>query len=82
MMTGTSGVSGLTGGNCTREEWNRSRATSTPTAGEALAADLRVPFNRFAEVFKREGTRFSDEAHQQMEQALTELGGTIIALRR
>jgi hypothetical protein len=88
MVTGTSGISGLTGGNCTHEEHEayerlvRERFTPTPPTPEAsLAADLRVPFNRFAAVFNREGMRLSDDAHAQMEQGLAELGSTINALR-
>jgi hypothetical protein len=106
MTTGTSGVSALTGGNCTQEEHEAyvdsefracvnasDRMTTpelydllpvpkTPTTGDALAADLQTPFTRFAEVFRREGIRLSDEAHAQMEQGLAELGSTINALRR
>jgi hypothetical protein len=89
MITGTSGVSGLTGGNCTKEEheaYQRLLAQITPpgypppTREESLAADLQTPYHRFAAVFRREGVRLSDDAHAQMETALTELASTINAL--
>jgi hypothetical protein len=92
MVTGTSGISGLTGGNCSIEEhneyqrlyaqWDASRATTCPTLGDALAADLTAPFNRFCAVFMAEGKRLGDQAYAQMEAGLAELGSTILALTR
>lgn len=85
MVTATSGISGLSGGNCTRDDYDAAHRVLLelfpPTAEQALAADLTTPYHRFAEVFRREGMRLSDMAHAQMEQALTELGGTILALK-
>jgi hypothetical protein len=91
MVTGTTGVSALTGGNCSLEEhheyqrlyaqWDASRATTCPTLGDALAADLTTPFNRFVGVFMAEGGAMGDQAYAQMEAGLAELGSTILALK-
>jgi hypothetical protein len=104
IMNGTSGVSALTGGNCTREEYNADHAheaalraigwvawsdeprgpdqESWPRPYDNLAADLEERFDNLAAIFASAGARLTDEEHELFEHELTELGGTVIALRR